>query len=109
MDSLTQIFWNDGLKLAKRHSEHSLLIGYRKYRTFYGIAPEVFSLLWKLMPEKPDGSEPVHLLWCMFYLKNYNKEHVNAAFANVDEKTFRLWTWRFVELLSKVNVVRKKL
>lgn len=105
MDTLTQIFWNDGLKFAKQISEHSALIGHRKFKTFYGISPEVFACLWTLMREKPEGSEPKHMLWCMFFLKNYNKEHVNAAYANVDEKTFRLWTWRFIELLSKLKVV----
>ncbi len=107
MDSLTQIFWNEGLKLAKRNPELSALTGYRKFRTFYGVAPNICSLLWKVMRDKPDGSEPKHLLWCMHFLKSYSKEHVNAAFADVDEKTFRLWTWRFIELLSKLNVVQQ--
>lgn len=106
MDSLTQIFWNEGLRFAKENTENSVLIGYRKFRTFYGISPEDFASLWNLMLEKPPGSEYIHLIWCVFHLKNYNKEHVNAAFAEVDEKTFRLWTWRFIDLLSKLNVVR---
>lgn len=105
MDTLTEIFWTEGLKLANHDLGNSTLTGYRKFRSFYGIAPDVFSLLWKKISEKPPGSEPKHLLWCMFYLKNYNKEHVNAAIANVDEKTFRLWTWRFIELLANLDVV----
>lgn len=106
MDPLSETFWNDGLRFANHNSFNSNLTGYRRYRTFYGITPKVFAFLWKLMSEKPPSSEPKHLLWCMFYLKNYNKEHGNAAIANVDEKTFRLWTWRIVDLLANLRVVR---
>lgn len=105
MDPLTKTFWYEGLRYADHNSENSNLTGFRRFMTFYGITPKVFAVLWKLIPEKPRGSEPKHLLWCMLFLKNYNKEHINAA--NVDEKTFRLWTWRFVNLLAQLNVVCK--
>lgn len=107
MDSLTEMFWNDGLRFANHPLANSPLTGYRRYRAFFGISPKVFSLLWNLLSDKPSGSEPQHLMWCMFFLKNYNKEHVNAAIANVDEKTFRLWTWRFINLLANLDVVIK--
>lgn len=58
-----------------------------------------------MIKEKPDGAEPKHLLWCMLFLKNYHKEHVNASIAKVDEKTFRLWVWRFIKLLAQLDVV----
>lgn len=105
MDPLTKQFWYEGLKYANYNSSNSISTGYRKFRTFYGITPNVFAKLWRLITEKPPGSEPKHLLWCLFFLKNYNTEHVNAAIANVDEKTFRLWNWRFVNLLAELNVV----
>lgn len=79
--------------------------GLRKFRSFYGIPPDVLSILWKRIKNKPPGSEPKHLLWCMLFLKNYNKEHINASITNVDEKTFRLWVWRFIQLLADLNVV----
>lgn len=105
MDVLTNIFWTEGLAYANHNVENSRLTGYRKFRTFYGVSPKVCSLLWNLIRDKPSASEPKHLLWCMLFLKNYHKEHINAAIVEVDEKTFRLWVWRFVELLSKLNVV----
>lgn len=103
--NLTKLFWNEGLSYANHSTENSNLTGYRKFRTFYGVSPEICALLWNQIGNKPSGSEPKHLLWCMLFLKTYNKEHINAAIVNVDEKTFRLWTWRFVELLAQLNVV----
>lgn len=108
MDALTKIFWNEGLIYASHKSENSNLTGLRKFMSFYGISPEIFSILWKRIQGKPAGSEPKHLLWCMLFLKNYNKEHINAAITKVDEKTFRLWVWRFVELLADLDEVQLK-
>lgn len=105
MDEMTNIFWQEGSKFSKHKSENSGLTGMRKFISFYGISPEVCSLLWKTIQNKPNGSEPKHLLWCMLFLKNYNTEHVNASIVNADEKTFRLWVWRFIELLAKIDVV----
>lgn len=104
--NLAHVFWNEGLAYAKHNTEKSELTGYRKFRTFYGIGPDVCSILWNRISNKPPHSEPKHLLWCMLFLKNYHKEHVNAAIVSADEKTFRLWAWRFVELLSELDVVR---
>lgn len=103
---LTNLFWNEGSVYANHNVNNSSLTGHRKFKTFYGVSPEVCSILWNRIADKPSGSEPKHLLWCMLFLKNYNKEHVNASIVGVDEKTFRKWTWQFVELLSELDVVR---
>lgn len=105
MDVLTRTFWDEGLEIANHSRTKSQLTGNRKYRTFLGVSPEVCSSLWKRISNKPSGAQPKHLLWSLLFLKNYNKEHVNAALVNVDEKTFRLWVWRFVGLISQLNVV----
>lgn len=105
MDVLTNIFWNDGLEYANHGMNNSKLTGLRKFKSFYGINPEICAILWNKLEDRPVGSEPKHLLWCMLFLKNYNIEHVNCAITKVDEKTFRLWVWRFVELLADLDVV----
>lgn len=89
-----QTFWDEGLLIMKYKSFNSTLSGYRKFRTFFGVSPDVCSVARILIKHKPEGSEPKHLLWCLLFLKAYNKEHVNAALVEVDEKTFRKWTCR---------------
>lgn len=108
MDILTNTFWIEGLAIANHNATNSKLTGYRKYRTFYGVSPEVCSMLWNRILQKPSGAQPKHLLWSLLFLKNYNKEHVNAALVLADEKTFRLWSWRFVTLISQLEVVSSK-
>lgn len=105
MDLLTKTFWYQGLTYMKHDSQKSSMVGYRKFRSFFGVSPNVCSVAWKLMKNKPPQAEPKHLLWCLLFLKAYNTEHINATLVEVDEKTFREWTWKFVDLLASLNVV----
>lgn len=105
MDTLTKEFWYQGLSYMKYKSSNSSLVGYRKFRSFFGVSPNVCSVTWKMLKNKPSGAEPKHLLWCLLFLKAYNTEHINAALVEVDEKTFREWTWQFMTLLASLHVV----
>lgn len=105
MDLSTKIFWHEGLTIMKYGSSNSTMTGNRKFRAFFGVSPNACSVAWKLIKDKPQSSEPKHLLWCLLFLKAYNKEHVNSALTGADEKTFRKWTWTFVELLAGLQVV----
>ncbi len=105
MDPLTNLFWMEGLAIMKHKSQNSTMIGYRKYKTFFGVSPNVCGVAWKLLKQKPQGSQPKHLLWSLLFLKAYNKEHINASIAGVDEKTFREWSWEFVKMISDLRVV----
>lgn len=105
MDMLTETFWQDGLAYMKFNSSSSSLRGYRKFRSFFGVSPNVCAATWTRIKNKPPGSEPKHLLWCLFFLKTYNLESVNSAVVGVDEKTFREWTWKFIKLLASLQVV----
>jgi hypothetical protein len=98
-------FWNIGLGYANYNTDKSDNVGYTKFRAFYGVSPVVCETLWNLIKKKPQGSQPMHLLWCLHFLKCYKTERVNAGTMKVDEKTFRLWTWRFIDLISSIRVV----
>lgn len=102
---LSDLFWKEGLIICNHGNSNSTLSGLRKFRAFFGVSPLVCELLWKSIQNKCSGAEIKHLLWCLFFLKAYNTEHINATVVNVDEKTYRLWVWRFIEMLSKIEVV----
>lgn len=106
MTPLSEIFWNEGLSYANHSLVNSSLTGYRIFRSFFGVSPSTCECLWNLLENKT-GTEPKYMLWCLLFLKQYNTEHLNASIVGVDEKTFRLWTWRFVELLAVLPVVQK--
>ena len=51
------------------------------------------------------GISPKHYLMALYFLNEYSTEVLNATKFQCDEKTFRLHSWRVVELLSKLDFV----
>jgi hypothetical protein len=77
----------------------------RRFRALFGISTRICVLLWTLLSKQLGRqARPVHLLWTLFFLKHYSVEEVNAAFARVNEKTYRKWTWLMLEELAKLNL-----
>ena len=44
----------------------------------------------------------------MMFMKIYSQEHIHASLAGVDEKTFRKWSWIFIDAIAglEYEVVR---
>jgi hypothetical protein len=73
----------------------------RKFRATFGTSPAVCSLLWEmLLPVTTISTKPVCLLWGLMFLKLYNSESAHCNIARVDEKTFRNWSWFFVNAIA---------
>jgi hypothetical protein len=56
----------------------------------------------------PHGVKPANLLWALMFLKLYCAQSVLATLAgagekSMDEKTFRKWTWLFVEEINHLK------
>jgi hypothetical protein len=102
-----EMFWSIGSNIIKHHSNNSLNTGLRRFKSFYGVSPLICQTVWNLLNANklPSGSKPLHLLWTLIFLKQYNSEHVNHAITGADEKTFRKWVWIFIELIADLNVV----
>ena len=78
----------------------------RRFRAAFGTSPRVCSVLWSKCHESfdiPVNALPVHLLWVLLFLKLYASEQVNAALTKSDEKTFRKWSWLFIEALASID------
>ena len=79
----------------------------RRFRAFFGVAPQVCAKLWSSCSVNlPSSTKPTHLLWALNFLKVYSTIEVLAAIAGVDEKTLRKWVWCIVEELSELKFVR---
>ena len=79
------------------------------FRGFFGCLADICSILWDTLDSVENPTlqcvQPVHLLWTLMFLKQYNTKFVNAAVVGCDEKTFRSWVWNIVECLSDMDVV----
>lgn len=95
-----------GAQLLQRAPSLSAVDDHRRFRALFGASPRVCFLLWSLLCGLcPPQGKPVHMLWALMFLKVYATEHVHAALAGVDEKTFRKWQWKFVKLLASLKLV----
>ena len=79
-----------------------------RFIALYGLCPRMTSVLWYRLvsaAEKdssllPPNAQPYHLLWALLLMKCYNNEHLNAHITDVDEKTFRKWSWILIEAIE---------
>lgn len=84
----------------------------RRWMGKFGALPIICCLLWdRINPYEtmPDGVHKKHLLWGLYFLKVYDTEENSATnVGRVDEQTYRVWSFRFVEAISYLesSVVR---
>ncbi len=74
----------------------------RHARANFGVHPATFLHLWfnTLSRVKLDWTfHPYHLLWTLYYLKNYPTLDTAAERWNVDRDTYGKWVWRVLSML----------
>lgn len=78
-----------------------------RFRSNFGTEPVVAADLWMRLQSsiwrERKSCKPHHLLWCLMFLKSYDKEMNMAAKVGCDEKTWRKWIWC---ILREINVLK---
>lgn len=97
-------FYRISFPYINHTTKKSVPIGLRRFKSFFGVTPQVCAKLWNLF-ECNNLSQPKHLLWALLFLKQNGTEHERRSILKSDEKTIRKWTWVYVELLGKLNLV----
>lgn len=101
-----KLFWKIGHRITGHKLRLSSCLGLRRFKAFFGVTPKVCGIIWELLKnKKPDNSKPEHLLWALIFLRQYSSESTNKSLLKADEKTIRKWVWKFVELLSEMDIV----
>lgn len=97
-------------KLGNRYTKSKMScenISLRRFKSMFGVTPKVCSVVWnEIKDQAPPAAQPIHILWCLSFLKEYSTEHNRRAIFKADEKTMRFWTWTFVKLIANLDVVR---
>lgn len=85
---------------------HSRVVEAIRFRALFGVNHQVCAALWEKIGQKLlQGACLRHLLWSLLFLKVYATEPVNRQLTGADEKTFRKWSWKFVQLVSDLEIV----
>jgi hypothetical protein len=98
-----ETFAEHGRRIFRKHKLARKDTDERRFLATFGVAPVVCLTIWNLLIETsnlPPGSFEYHLLWGLMFLKLYCAESIHAALAGCDEKTFRKWSWAFVDAIS---------
>jgi hypothetical protein len=104
-DSFEQL----GLSLIGHASHGAHRTTERRFVSHFGINSQLVSIVWRELHvsgwlrfsgRKP---KPEHLLWCLFFLGNYNVEEVNAGFAGTSESFFCYWVWFYAEGIANLD------
>lgn len=77
----------------------------RKFRALFAVSNNTCNIVWGKIHDSYRYLQPKHLLWALLFLKCYATEHVNSIISNSDCKSFRVWTWRVIKLLSALQFV----
>jgi hypothetical protein len=104
-----QYFEQAGMILLGRPTDGSEEIRRRRFKSSFGCSPTVVARIWNLIDPYEDeylsnisGMTPNHFLWAFLFLKVYSTEAQHSITVGVDEKTFRKWSWLFVEEISNL-------
>lgn len=96
-----------GASVVRKDRNLTSADGLRRFRALFGLSPKACCFLWQLLATRlPPSPNPAHLLWGLLFLKVYRSEHVHATITGVDEKTFRKWSWAYINLFSLLQMVR---
>lgn len=75
-------------------------------RSFFGAPIAVIVQVWNLVLPFIDmnGALPKHILWALVFLKTYSTTAVHCRIVGwPDPKTYRKWSWYFVELIASLK------
>jgi hypothetical protein len=100
--------YGEGMTIMNRNPRTYKLgdvIDDERFIQYFGTSPLVIATIWNLLEpyDTMDDCSPQlkHLLWAFILMK---RETQNSSMAGgVDEKTFRLWAWRFVNEISNLE------
>ena len=94
---------------AKCHAFRT--VKHRTFSAYFNLQCHQIARLWnKLchsMPHEMSEMKPVHLLYALHFMKLYQTSDVNSAFAGLDAKTVRKYTWKMIDILADVDWVSK--
>ena len=80
----------------------------QEFVAIYGVSVQVCTKIWLAMKSNEqnisenDKLRPYHLLWGLYFLKQYGVSEVMANYFGCADKTFRKWVWIVIDALEEL-------
>ena len=83
----------------------------RRFKAHFGVDPNLCVTIWNRIANNGafvyfttmHPPNPKHLLWALLFMKLYSSVSVLASMCRVDDKTFRKWTWFYVDAIAALD------
>lgn len=80
----------------------------RRCRSLFGLDCRLITIVWSSLEEHGilqsiSQKDPIHLLMALHFLKSYGIQTQLASIFSVDEKTYRKWTWTYINAIKKLS------
>lgn len=98
-----------GLLLIKRGDPKRNHNDQRVFASHFGTDHDTCADAWSLLiasdyvQDHDNNPKPEHLFFGLYSLKINKSEHVSCKFFQVDEKTYRKWSWFIIDSLSQLQ------
>ena len=110
VEALAAIFECKAFDMLRRGKfTNSEAVRATRMRGWFGTSSLTIAKIWILLEENvgddwPEPATKERLLWAFLFMKSYDTE-INAAArcGGVDEQTFRVWAWWFVEEMANLE------
>jgi len=79
---------------------------HRRFVACFGCTIHIAAMLWCILDVDnlgPDNAKIHHLLWTLMFLKTYETNNILASIFDVDEQTYRKWTWLIIGAIAKID------
>lgn len=115
--SSPDVFRHHGLTILGSNPKrcNSQKIANRRFRSLFGTSWEICADIWNDLVEMEHsvmamrGVQNYHLLWALMLLKTYQTESILGGMCRgATEKTFRKWSWSFVEAVADLSYAKVK-
>jgi len=78
----------------------------RQFVACFGCTIHIAAMLWCILDVDnlgPDNAKIHHLLWTLMFLKTYETNNILASIFDVDEQTYRKWTWLIIGAIARID------
>jgi len=97
-------FCNMGQKLVGFKDTNCYRVRMRRFEAHFGAEPDHITITWALVAGSgylnqpgPRSLNPEHMLWTFIFANRCQTEEENSTVCKVDKKTFRKWTWFYID------------
>ena len=82
----------------------------RAFKAHFIFSPRVVAFSWNELERQravPDGAQPKHLLWFLYFCKLYPTRDTGCSFARCNRDTFGDWVLRIGKALASLDLVSR--